>query len=81
VESFHSIIFDETVKSRKSPVFVIPAQARIQGNQGVLGSRFRRSDGFGDFLRFHQFWLNQKKVDIVAGYVMSSKTARKRRLV
>jgi len=30
---------DELAKSLKPPVFVIPAQVGIQGNQGVLDSR------------------------------------------
>jgi hypothetical protein len=49
--------FDELAKSRFYPVFVIPAEAGIQLNQSVLGSRLRGSDGFFDFLRFHQFSL------------------------
>jgi hypothetical protein len=43
--------FDEFVKSRKTSFCVIPAQAGIQENQGVLDSRLRGSDGFSDFLR------------------------------
>ena len=45
---------DKLVKSQKSLVFVIPANAGIQGNQSLLDSRFRGSDGLGDFLRDHQ---------------------------
>jgi len=45
-------MIDGLVKSQKPPVYVIPAQAGIQGNQGVLDSRFRGSDGFGDFYEF-----------------------------
>ena len=47
---------DEFVKSQKSPGFVIPAKAEIQGNHPAVGldSRLRRSDGLGDFLRDHQ---------------------------
>jgi len=49
---------DEFVKSQKSPVFVIPANAGIQGNRSLLDSRFRGSDGLGDFLRDHQCLSN-----------------------
>ena len=45
---------DEFVKSHKSLVFGIPAKAGIQGNQSLLDSRFRGSDGLGDFLRVCQ---------------------------
>ena len=45
---------DAHVKSQKSPVFVIPAKAGIQGNQPLLDSRLRGSDSLGDFLREHQ---------------------------
>jgi len=45
---------DEFVKSQKLPVFVIPAKAGIQGNQSLLDSRLRGSDGLGDFLQDHQ---------------------------
>jgi len=48
---------DKLVKSRKAPVIVIPAKAGIQGNQSVLDSRFRGSDGLGDFLRDHQSYI------------------------
>jgi hypothetical protein len=41
---------DKLVKSRKAPVVVIPANAGIQGNQALLDSRVRGSDGLGDFL-------------------------------
>ena len=54
LEIFVQLTFDEFVKSQKSPVFVIPAKAGIQGNQSLLDSRFRGSDGLGDFLRDHQ---------------------------
>ena len=46
--------FDDFVKSRKTPFFVIPAKAGIQSIQGLtkaLDSGFHRSD---DFLRVHQ---------------------------
>ena len=63
--NFHFSIVnsDKLVKSQKLPVFVIPANAGIQGNQSLLDSRVRGSDGFGDFLRDHQYWLSirQKK--------------------
>ena len=45
---------DAFVKSQKSSVFVIPANAGIQGNQPLVDSRVRGSDGLGDFLRDHQ---------------------------
>jgi hypothetical protein len=43
------------VKSQEMPFSVIPAQAGIQCSQGVLDSRLRGSDDFGDFLREQQF--------------------------
>jgi len=46
--------YDDFVKSRKTPFFVIPAEAGIQSFQVVtdgLDSGFHRSD---DFLRVHQ---------------------------
>ncbi len=45
--------FEEPVKSQKARVIVIPANAGIQVNQSLLDSRFRGSDGPGDFLRDH----------------------------
>jgi len=42
---------DAHVKSQKAPVIVIPANAGIQGNQSLLDSRVRGSDGLRDFLR------------------------------
>jgi len=42
--------FDELVKSRKTPFFVIPAEAGIQSNQVVLDPGVRRGDGLVDFL-------------------------------
>jgi hypothetical protein len=45
---------DDIVKSRFPLLLVIPAKAGIQFNQAVLDSRLRGSDGFSDFLRFHQ---------------------------
>ena len=50
---------DDFVKSRKTPFFVIPAEAGIQSFQTVtdgLDSGFHRSDGF---LRVHQCWNNE----------------------
>jgi len=47
--------FDELVKSPFYPIFVIPAKAGIQLIPAVLDSCFRRSDGFVDSLRSHQF--------------------------
>ena len=46
---------DKLVKRQTWPVFVIPANAGIQGSQSLLDSRVRGSDGLGDFLRTHQF--------------------------
>ena len=45
---------DELVKSQKTPVIVIPVKTGIQENQLLMDSRFRGSDGLGDFLRDHQ---------------------------
>jgi len=47
--------FDELVNSQKSSIFVIPANAGIQGNQSFLDPRVRGGDGLGDFLRGHHF--------------------------
>jgi len=55
--------FDEFVKSQKSLVFVIPAKAGIQGNQSLLDSRVRGSDGLGDFLRDQQILPMIKKLN------------------
>jgi hypothetical protein len=49
---------DEFVKSRKTPFFVIPAEAGIKSNHGVLDLGVRRGDGFGDFLRSRQNCLH-----------------------
>jgi len=46
--------FDGPVKSQETPAFVIPAKAGIQETQALVDSRFRGSDGLGDFLRDHQ---------------------------
>ena len=50
---------DELVKSFFGPLFVIPAKAGIQLIQIVLDSCLRRSDGFYDFLRDHQYCLSK----------------------
>ena len=50
---------DGFVKSPFPPIFVIPAKAGIQLIQAVLDSCFRRSDGFSDFLRDHQIWMEK----------------------
>ena len=52
LETFYETIeIDEFAKSQKTPLFVIPANAGIQGNQPLLDSRFHGNDGHGDFLR------------------------------
>jgi hypothetical protein len=45
---------DGFVKSKEFSFSVIPAEAGIQIIQILLGSCFRRSDSFSDFLRVHQ---------------------------
>ena len=45
---------DELVKSQKAPIIVIPVKTGIQENRLLMDSRFRGSDGLGDFLRDHQ---------------------------
>jgi len=45
---------DEFVKSQKAPVIVIPVKTGMQENQLIMDSRFRGSDGLGDFLLDHQ---------------------------
>jgi len=65
---YDKIKFNEFVKSQKSPVFVIPAKAGIQGNPSLLDSRspigvedkLRGSDGLGDFLRNHHYLISIK---------------------
>ena len=54
--------FDEFVKIQKSPVFVIPAKAGIQGNHPAAGLdfRLRGSDDLGNFLRDHQLCEEKK---------------------
>jgi len=44
-------MFDEPVKSQKKLFSVIPAEAGIQKNQGVLDPGLRRGDDLQDFLR------------------------------
>jgi hypothetical protein len=51
VNDIKDCIIDELAKSRKTPFFVIPAEAGIQPNQVVLDPGVRRGDGLGDFLR------------------------------
>jgi hypothetical protein len=47
---------DGLVKSPKTVFFVIPAKAGIQWLQQLVDSGVRRSDGFRDFLRVHQYF-------------------------
>jgi hypothetical protein len=47
--SFVYFKYDDFVKSRFFPVFVIPAEAGIQLNQAVLDFRPRGSDGLSGF--------------------------------
>jgi hypothetical protein len=55
ISSFLSLYnFDGLVKSRKTPFFVIPAEAGNQSNQVVLDPGVRRGDGLVDFLRSRQ---------------------------
>jgi len=59
------LIIDGFVKSRKTPFFVIPAEAGIQPFQMVtdgLGSGFHRSD---DFLRIYHYWFWDFKLQII----------------
>jgi len=46
---------DELIKNQKVPFIVIPVKTGIQENQTLMDSRFRGSDGLGDFLRDHQY--------------------------
>jgi hypothetical protein len=46
---------DAFVRSQETPFSVIPAEAGIQEYQELLDPGFRRGDGFGDFLRGHQY--------------------------
>ena len=46
--------YDGLVKSQKSSVFVIPANAGIQEIRAFMDPHFRGGDGLGDFLRDHQ---------------------------
>jgi hypothetical protein len=52
---------DDFVKSQKIPVIVIPVKTGIQENQLLMDSRFRGSDGFGDFLRVCQESVYKKE--------------------
>jgi hypothetical protein len=45
---------DALAKSLEAPVIVIPVKTGIQENQLLIDSRFRGSDGLGDFLQDHQ---------------------------
>ena len=45
------VSLDSLAKSQKTPICVIPAKAGIQETQPLVDSRFRGSDGLGDFLR------------------------------
>jgi hypothetical protein len=46
-----AINVEEFIKIRKTPFFVIPAEAGIKSNQVVLDPGVRRGDSLGDFLR------------------------------
>ena len=58
IKDFHNLNrnhnLDKLVKSRKAPLIVIPVKTEIQENHLLMGSRFRGSDGLGDFFRHHQ---------------------------
>jgi len=56
---------DELVKSQKTPVIVIPVKTGIQENQLLMDSRFRGSDGLGDFLRDHQGYDQQFSLAVI----------------
>ncbi len=45
-------IIDGLVKSRKSSIFVIAAEAAIQSFQDVMDPGLRRGDGLGTFYEF-----------------------------
>ena len=51
---------DSFVKSQKSSVFVIPANAGIQEIRVFMDPRFRGGDGFGNFLRDHQYLFGSR---------------------
>ena len=53
-KSYGCLRLDGFVKSQKAPVIVIPVKTGIQENQLLMDSRFRGSDGPGDFLRVCQ---------------------------
>ena len=78
--TFYELIkFDGILKSRKTPLFVIPANpgsgsgtgAGIQEIQEVLDSRLRGSDDYGDFLRDRQTCL--RKFQEIEGWLYSGK--------
>jgi len=52
---FCSDTIDKLVQSQKAPVIVIPVKTGIQENHPLKDSRFRGSDGLGDFLRDHHY--------------------------
>jgi len=53
VNYFRSML--KTTSTQKAPVVPIPANARIAENESLMDSRFRGSDGLGDFLRDRQY--------------------------
>jgi len=56
------------VKSHKAPVIVILVKTGILKSQLLMDSRFRGSDGLGDFFRDHRFWLKNYK-DLFEGWI------------
>jgi len=50
-----AVMFDGLVKSRKSAIFVIAAEAAIQSFQDVMDPGLRRGDGLGTFYEFIMF--------------------------
>ena len=52
--SWSIVKIDGPVKSQKILVIVIPVKTGILENKLLMDSRFRGSDGLGDFLRVHQ---------------------------
>ena len=50
VTTFYELVnFDGLVKSRKTPIFVIPAEAGIQSNQGIWTPAFAGVTALGTF--------------------------------
>jgi hypothetical protein len=49
-----AINVEEFIKIRKTPFFVIPAEAGIKSNQVVMDPGVRRGDSLGNFLRSRQ---------------------------